>query len=152
MVKALSLLISEFARAAGLSSDAVRLYVRRGLLDPVRGARGGSSRYQIFSLGHLETARMIRLAQSLGFTLREIAALNREFQTDGLSDERVIAILSARLNDLDDKATKLALMTRYLREKLQWLKSGRLGAEPTFASHACEAHAAPARAKRVARR
>jgi DNA-binding transcriptional MerR regulator len=146
------MLISQFAHAAGLTPDAVRLYVRRGLLDPTRGAKGGSSRYQIFGEDHLATARLIRLAQSLGFTLREIAALNREFQTAGLSDERVTAILTARLRDLDEKAAQLALMTGYLREKLQWLEGGRLGLEPTLGAHACETHAAPVREKKIARR
>ena len=36
------MLISEFARATGLSTDTVRFYVRRGLLKPLAGSKGGS--------------------------------------------------------------------------------------------------------------
>jgi MerR family transcriptional regulator, copper efflux regulator len=41
------MLISEFARAAGLSRDTVRFYVRRGLLAPLAGNKGGSSLCQV---------------------------------------------------------------------------------------------------------
>jgi DNA-binding transcriptional MerR regulator len=140
------MLISEFARASGLTPDTVRFYIRRGLLDPARGAKGGSARYQLFTSEHVATARVIRLAQSLGFTLREIAAFNVEFQNDAPSDERVIAILRARLRDLDEKAAQLGAMAAYLRTKLRWLEGGRLGPEPSFGQ------GTPARAAGRARR
>lgn len=124
------MMISQFAREAGLSPDTVRFYIRRGLLDPKRGEKGGSARYQIFTREHVETARVIRLAQSLGFTLREIAALNAEFQSDGASVERLIAILRDRLRDLDEKAAQIAAMAAYLRKKLEWLNGGCVGPEP----------------------
>jgi MerR family transcriptional regulator, copper efflux regulator len=124
------MMISEFAREAGLSPDTVRFYIRRGLLDPERGEKGGSARYQIFTREHVETARVIRLAQSLGFTLREIAAINAEFHSDGASVERLTAILQDRLRDLDEKAAQIAAMAAYLRKKLEWLNGGCVGPEP----------------------
>lgn len=127
------MLISQFARETGLSPDTVRFYVRRGLLDPARGEKGGSARYQIFSRQDVETARVIRLAQSLGFTLREIASINAEFRSDGLSVERVIAILQDRLRDLDEKAAQIAAMADHLKRKVAWLRGGCVGAEPPFA-------------------
>jgi MerR family copper efflux transcriptional regulator len=129
------MLISQFAREAGLTPDTVRFYVRRGLLDPARGEKGGSARYQLFTRQHVETARLIRLAQSLGFTLRQIAAINTEFQSDGASVERLITILSDRLRDLDEKAAQIAKMAAYMRTKLRWLESGRVGPEPALESH-----------------
>ncbi len=74
------MLISEFARATGLSRDTIRFYVRRGLLRPLAGNKGGSNPYQVFTNEHVQMARTIRMAQSLGFSLREIAALNAEYQ------------------------------------------------------------------------
>ena len=124
------MLISQFARETGLPPDTVRFYIRRGLLDPVRGEKGGSARYQIFTQRHVEAARLIRLAQSLGFTLREIAAIGAEFQNGGGSAERLIAILQERLHDLDRKAAQIAAMAGYLRKKLAWLKGGCVGPEP----------------------
>jgi MerR family transcriptional regulator, copper efflux regulator len=41
------MLISEFTRATGLSRDTVRFYVRRGLLAPLAGNKGGSSLCQV---------------------------------------------------------------------------------------------------------
>jgi MerR family transcriptional regulator, copper efflux regulator len=81
----------------------------------------------------VETARVIRLAQSLGFTLREIAAISAEFQSDGVTVERVIAILQDRLRDLDRKAGQIAAMAAYLRKKVEWLKGGCVGPEPPLA-------------------
>jgi DNA-binding transcriptional MerR regulator len=69
------MLISEFARAAEMSVDTVRFYVRKGLLQPETGMKGGANPYQIFTPEHVEQARMIRMAQGLGFSLREISAL-----------------------------------------------------------------------------
>jgi MerR family transcriptional regulator, copper efflux regulator len=132
------MLISEFAREAGLTPDTVRFYIRRGLLDPQRGERGGSARYQIFGAAHVERARLIRLAQSLGFTLREIAALSAEFENDSLSDERLVAILRGRLRDLDEKAAEIGAMAGYLRQKLRWIEGGRLGPEPALEAHGAQ--------------
>jgi DNA-binding transcriptional MerR regulator len=129
------MLISEFARQTGLTPDTVRFYIRRGLLDPERGEKGGSARYQLFTRQHVGTARLIRLAQSLGFTLREIAAINAEFQSDGVSVERLARILRDRLRDLDEKAAEIAKMTGYIRAKLGWLEGGRVGPEPALEFH-----------------
>ena len=83
MVKPAPMLISEFARAADLSPDTVRFYVKRGLLQPEAGRRGGANPYQEFSQADVATARLVRIAQSLGFTLGEIAALIEELRTTG---------------------------------------------------------------------
>src|SRR5262245_43515391 len=91
------MLISEFARATGLSRDTVRFYVRRGLLAPLAGNKGGSNPYQVFTNEHVQMARTIRMAQSLGFSLREIAALNVEYQAKRLTPSRGAEILSGQL-------------------------------------------------------
>jgi DNA-binding transcriptional MerR regulator len=88
------MLISEFARATGLSRDTIRFYVRRGLLMPFAGNKGGSNPYQVFTNEHVQMARTIRMAQSLGFSLREIAALNVEYQAKRITPSRGAEILS----------------------------------------------------------
>jgi DNA-binding transcriptional MerR regulator len=134
------MLISEFSRATGLTPDTVRFYVRRGLLAPTRGEKGGPARYQIFTREHEAAARLIRLAQSLGFTLREIAAFNAEYRADGVSVERLVAIFRERLRALDKKAEEIANLRAYLKAKLDWLERGRVGPEPTLDAHArCDA-------------
>jgi DNA-binding transcriptional MerR regulator len=97
MVKAwpggILVLISEFADAAGLSCDTVRFYVRRGLLRPLAGNKGGANPYQVFTDEHVQMARTICMAQSLGFSLREIAALNVEYQAKRITPSRGAEIL-----------------------------------------------------------
>jgi len=124
------MLISQFARAADLSPDTVRLYVKRGLLRPTAGRLGGSNPYQEFSETDLARARLVRLARSLGFTLREIAALAAEVEDSGMSRSRRIAVLEERLRALDQKAVEIDRMTTYLRAKIAWTKNGETGPEP----------------------
>ena len=124
------MLVSEFARAANLSPDTVRFYVKLGLLRPEAGRRGGSNPYLEFSRADLARARLVQLARSLGFTLREIAALAEEVERDGLPRKRRIAILEDRLSALDEKALELKRLTAYLRAKIAWIKDGERGPEP----------------------
>jgi DNA-binding transcriptional MerR regulator len=124
--------ISEFSREAGLTPDTVRFYIRRGLLMPETGMRGGSNPYQIFTKQHVEAARLIRLAQSLGFTLREIATIATQLGAEGLTHERKIELLRERLDELERKAATINRMTTYLRAKVAWMEGGERGPEPTL--------------------
>jgi MerR family transcriptional regulator, copper efflux regulator len=128
------MLIAEFARAAGLSVDTVRYYIRRGLLVPETNGTGGRNPYQIFESEQLREARLIRLAQSLGMSLKEIAALGEEHRSDGITRERSIEIMGDHLVRLDRKAAELEAMRVYLRAKLAWLEGGEIGPEPDIAS------------------
>ena len=122
--------ISEFSKAAGLPADTVRFYVKKGLLNPETGVRGGSNPYQIFTGEHVEAAKLIRLAQSLGFTLREIATIADELGAEGLTRKKKIAILRERLDALEEKASHIARMTTYLRAKIDWIEAGERGSVP----------------------
>lgn len=127
------MLIGEFAGRTGLSQDTVRFYVRKGLLTPQLGAKGGRNPYQVFTERDASTARMIRFAQSLGMTLREIAEIATELQRADLSQERAVEIMDAQLGRLEQKAAELAELTHYLRAKRDWVARGKPGDEPRFA-------------------
>ena len=64
--------VSELARMAAVSPDAVRYYARTGLLTPNRSA---TNRYREFSASDVSRLRFIKRAQSLGFSLAEIATI-----------------------------------------------------------------------------
>lgn len=128
------MLISEFARRAGLSIDTVRFYIRKGLLAPETGVKGGSNPYQLFTGEHLEVARAIRMAQGLGFTLREIAALAAEYQA-GMTTERSLELMRMQLARLEEKAAQLGAMIDYTRAKVAWLENNQKGAEPLFGDY-----------------
>jgi MerR family transcriptional regulator, copper efflux regulator len=129
------MLISEFARATELSRDTVRFYVRRGLLKPLAGNKGGSNPYQVFTYEHVQTARAIRMAQSLGFSLREIAALNVEYQAKRITPARGAEIMRAQLARLEEKAAHVGGMISYIHAKLAWLEAGGKGPEPNFTDY-----------------
>ena len=125
------MLISEFVRETGLSKDTVRFYVRLGLLTPETNGKGGRNPYQVFTPEHVRVAGLIRLAQSLGMSLKEIAAINEEYTREGgLSPARAREIMSTQLGRLEQKAAELDAMANYLRAKLAWMDAGTPGPEP----------------------
>lgn len=129
------MLISEFARATGLPVDTVRFYVRRGLLAPETNGKGGRNPYQIFTAEHVREARLIRMAQSLGMSLKEIAAIGQENRRGGITRERSIELMAEQLARVERKAAELEAMAGYLRAKLAWLKGGEQGPEPDFGAY-----------------
>ncbi len=130
------MLISEFAQRAGLSTDTVRFYVRRGLLTPETNGKGGRNPYQEFTAEHVRDAMIIRMAQSLGMSLKEIAEIGKEHREGRITRERSIEIMSQQLERLDAKAAELQAMGSYLRAKIKWLKGGEKGPEPDFSRYA----------------
>lgn len=131
MVKGRIMLISEFARATGLTSDTVRFYVRLGLLHPDAGTKGGRHPYQIFGESDLRAAERIRLSQAAGLSLKEIAILDDERRAGRMTSERRIEVVSAQIDKLEAKAADLRAMADYLRAKRTWLVNGEQGVEPT---------------------
>jgi MerR family transcriptional regulator, copper efflux regulator len=126
------MLISELARAAGLTPETVRFYVKRALLKPLAGKKGGSNPYQVFTDEHVQMARTVRMAQSLGFSLREIAALNVEYQAKRMTPARGAEILRGQLGRLEEKAAHVNAM---IKAKLVWMEDGSKGPEPNFTDY-----------------
>lgn len=125
------MLIAEFCRQAGLTRDAVRLYVKLGLITPGVGMNG-SNRYQQFADTDVERAALIRTGQQLGFTLKQIVALNREYEAGAMDTGRKLAVLRSQLQAVDLQAERIRVMRKYLRAKVAWLEAGEQGAEPAF--------------------
>ncbi len=127
------MLISEFSRASGLTTDTVRFYIRRGLLRPETNGKGGRNPYQVFTTEHVRTARVIRMAQILGMSLKEIGAINDELRDHGIGDDRSIEIMGMQLRRIEERMAEMNAMAGYLRTKVSWLKSGKQGPEPELA-------------------
>ncbi len=125
------MLMKEFCQATGLSKDTVRFYVSRGLLRPHVGPQQ-SNRYQVFDGTHVERARLIKSAQRLGFSLREIAGLAKAYEALGLTRERKAEALRAQLDALDDRAAEIRAVRGYLAAKLRWIERGETGAPPSM--------------------
>jgi len=80
-------------------------------------------------------ARMIHVGQSLGFSLREIEALNVEYQTKRMTAARNVEILRGQLVRLEEKAAHISAMMSYIRAKLAWVQGGERGPEPNFTDY-----------------
>src|ERR1700688_1176147 len=130
------MLISEFARVTGLTRDTVRFYARLGLLHPKTNGKGGRHPYSAFTDEDIQAAEVIRIAQSLGMSLKEIAAFTEERLKGHLTSERRVEIMSAQLVSLEAKATELQVMISYVRAKIHWLKGNQQAPEPDFENYA----------------
>lgn len=131
------MLISEFAKATGLTQDTIRFYIGKGLLKPRRSEKGGSNAYQIFNEDDVTAARMIRLQQSLGYTLREIAALNDEYRKGMRSPKRTAQIMRTQIGKLEEKQAQVENALAFLRDKLQWIEAGKPADTPRLNDYYC---------------
>ncbi len=66
------LTVSELSKVAQTTRDAIRHYVRIGLLTPSRDPVNG---YRLFSDGDIDKTKFIRRAKGLGFTLNDIKTI-----------------------------------------------------------------------------
>jgi len=131
------MLISQFSKSTGLSPDTIRFYIGKGLLKPERSSRGGSNPYQIFGPQDVTTARMIRLEQSLGYSLREIAALNEEYRSGASSPERTAQVLRLQVARLEERRADLESALAFLNGKLAWIAAGKPGDAPEWQDYSC---------------
>jgi MerR family copper efflux transcriptional regulator len=138
MVKGSVMLISDFARMTGLTRETVRFYVRLGLLRPKTNGKGGRHPYQFFTGEDVQAAEVVRVGQSLGLSLKEIAALDTERRESGITAERLIGILRGQLARLEAKASELEAMISFVRAKIDWLAAGEQGPHPSFGKCGCE--------------
>ena len=79
---------------------------------------------------------VIWISQSLGMSLKEIAAFNEERREGHLTCERRVEIMSAQLVRLEAKATELEAMISFVRAKIDWLTGGQQEPEPNFENYA----------------
>ncbi len=98
------LTIGALARRAGVGVETVRFYEREGLLArPIRPGRG----YRKYPESAIERIHFIRHAQSLGFSLEDIAGLLALRLTAGASCAAVRGRAAAKLADVEARIAKL---------------------------------------------
>jgi MerR family transcriptional regulator, copper efflux regulator len=113
--------ISELARQAGVSADTIRFYEKKGLIDPQLVCRE-TNNYRQYSAASLERLMLIQQAKRLGFTLAEIQAWIRDFESDRLTIQEKQNILGQKLDRIDRQIEDLTRMKTYLSEKLASLQ------------------------------
>ena len=103
--------IGELAKHAGVSTQTLRYYERRGLLDQKQRTRAG---YREYNMNAVRQVRFIRRAQDLGFTLDEIADLLTLWPDTVKSCRAVERRASATLARIDRKISDLRQMSEAL--------------------------------------
>lgn len=127
-----NLTIGQLAARAGVKVETLRYYERRGLLPAPPRSPGG---YRLYPDGELARIRFIKRAQSLGFSLREIAELLCLRLDPQSTCRQVRAQARAKIADIDRKVAAL----REVRQALAKLAAQCQGQGPTSACPILEA-------------
>lgn len=115
-----SMTVRGLARAAGLTAEAVRHYVRIGLLSPRRDPDNG---YRLFDAPSLRKARFIRRARGLGFTLGDIRTIFAHSDRGRSPCPEVRRIIQQRIAENRDHVAELAALLERMEEALERWKS-----------------------------
>jgi len=106
----------ELARLAGVSTDTLRHYERKGVLNRPRRKTNGYREYTSQSLGQV---KLVRSALSIGFTLDELARILKE-RAGGRAPCRQVRDLAARkLAALERQIKEMRSLREHLRETLR---------------------------------
>ncbi len=94
----------ELAKAAGVSTDTLRHYERKGVLAAPRRSPNG---YRQYPAEALERVRLVRRALTIGFTLDELARILKVRDRGGAPCSEVRALAAARLSDVETHLSEL---------------------------------------------
>jgi len=105
--------VHEVARRVGVTLDAVRYYVRIGLLYPQRSPSNG---YRLFSPEDIKRLRFILRAKKLGFTLTEIRQIFSDTEQSCSPCPAVRDILKRRIRENKKTIDELVLMQQRMEQ------------------------------------
>jgi MerR family mercuric resistance operon transcriptional regulator len=110
------LLSGELAQQAGVSTDTLRYYERKGLFArPGRSPKG----YRRYPPETLERVRLVRRALAVGFTVDELGRVLRERDKGKAPCREVRALAQAKLTDLEKRIAELETLRGDLQVMLQ---------------------------------
>lgn len=105
----------ELARAAGVSTDTLRHYERKGVLArPRRSANG----YREYPAAALARVRLVRRALAVGFTLDELARILRARERGGAPCREVRELAARKLAGVEERLRELVAVREELRAAL----------------------------------
>jgi MerR family Zn(II)-responsive transcriptional regulator of zntA len=112
--------VNQLSRRAAVAAHVIRYYSRIGLLSPARHPENG---YKLFSLSDLTRLRFIRQAQTLGFTLEEIARTLEESMQGNSPCRSVREILLNHIEQNRQRLNELIHLQRRMEQALEQWKS-----------------------------
>lgn len=108
--------IGELAKAAGVSTDTLRHYERKGVLGrPGRSTNG----YREYSEGALDRVRLVRRALAVGFTLNELGSVLKVRDRGGVPCRRVRELAGEKLSGIESQLSELSTLRDELRSTLK---------------------------------
>ncbi|MDT7816565.1 MAG: hypothetical protein QOJ42_6481, partial [Acidobacteriaceae bacterium] len=108
--------VGELAKAAGVSTDTLRHYERKGVLPRPHRARNG---YREYPKAALERVAMIRQALAVGFTLDELSAVFKIRDRGGVPCLEVRNLAAKKLSDIEVQLGEMEVLRNELRDSLQ---------------------------------
>ena len=106
----------ELAELAGISTDTLRHYERKGVLArPLRKAND----YRQYPASALQRVRLIRRAIAVGFTLDELASVLNVRDSGGAPCMEVRALAAAKLSDIETRLREMSELRKELRAVLK---------------------------------
>lgn len=114
--------IGQIAEAVGIPRSTIRFYERRGLITPSTRSR---SNYRLYTDDDLGRLKLIRAAQTAGFTLSNIESLLDILHTSNEPGPRVQEIICKRIEAVDEKVQELEGFSRTLKDRLNLCRTSR---------------------------
>ena len=106
------MLISEAARATGLTPKMIRHYEELGLLSSERAENG----YRVYQAQDLDTLHFIVRAKDLGFSLNDIQQLTSLWRNRQRPSSEVKHLAQTHIQQLESRAAQLLDMAAKLRQ------------------------------------
>ena len=107
---------AELARLAGVSTDTLRHYERKGLLLRPRRSTNG---YREYRASDLDRVRLVRAALGIGFSLAELARILSVRDRGGAPCHQVRALAGTKLAEIETQLSKLGALRDELRRLLK---------------------------------
>src|SRR2546430_9001371 len=108
--------VGELAKAAGVRTDSLRHYERKGVLPRPHRSRNG---YREYPEEALEREGMIRQALAVGFTLDELSAVFKVRDRGGVPCLEVRSLAAKKLSDIEVQLREMEALRNELRDSLQ---------------------------------
>lgn len=119
------MLISELAKRTGVSIHTLRYYENYGLFAGKSDETVTTNNYKQYDEGIVEKIELIKEAKQIGFTLSEIKALLEDWFSNRLPKERKVAVLTAKINEIDVKIKQFREVRKMLVDGIQDVQKGK---------------------------
>jgi MerR family transcriptional regulator, copper efflux regulator len=104
----------QLARLTGVSTDTLRHYEQKGLLESRRSSNG----YREYSPHCVDRVRLIRNALAIGFGLDDLAAILKIRDSGGAPCRQVRAMAEAKFDELETRLREMTMLRDEMRRLL----------------------------------